>query len=86
MSEVRQPVIGQNVVFTDAHGLSHPALLTAVHGTATSQWQASVNLLYVTNDPAKKDPYGHQIERHSSVVHKTSQGANGMYWTFADEG
>lgn len=85
MSEVRQPVIGQSVVFTDSHGMGHPALITAVHGTATAQWQASVNLLYVTNDTSKTDPYGHQIERNSSVVHKTSQGANGMFWTYTDE-
>jgi hypothetical protein len=85
MSEVRQPVIGQSVVFTDAHGMGHPALLTAVHGSAGPQWNPSVNLVFVTDDAAKTDPYGRQIERHSSVVHKTSQGANGMFWTYTEE-
>jgi len=65
MSEVRQPEIGQAVVFTDAHGMGHPALLTAVHGTASQGYQPSVNLVFVTDDATKKDPYGHQIERHS---------------------
>jgi len=82
MSEVRQPEIGQAVVFTDAHGMGHPALLTAVHGTASQGYQPSVNLVFVTDDATKKDPYGHQIERHSSVVHRTSQGAHGMFWQF----
>lgn len=85
MSEIRQPTIGQNVVFTDAHGKGHPALLTAVHGSASPAWQPSVNLMFVTDDTSKTDPYGRQIERHTSVVHKEVQGAKGMYWTFVDE-
>jgi hypothetical protein len=85
MSEVKQPVIGQHVVFTDAHGMGHPALLTAVHGTATSGWNPAVNLVFVTEDTSKTDPYGRQIERHTSVVHRMQQSAHGMFWTFPDE-
>lgn len=86
MSEIRQPEIGQNVIFTDAHGKGHPALLTAIHGSARADWQPSVNLVFVTDDATKTDPYGRQIERHTSVVHRVAQGANGMFWTFVDEG
>jgi hypothetical protein len=85
MSEVRQAVIGQHVVFTDAHGMGHPALITAVHGSAGPDWQPSINVVIVTDDTSKTDPYGRQIERHTSVVHKAMQGAHGMFWTFADE-
>ena len=72
-SEVTQPVIGQTVVFVDAHGMGHPALITAVHGSAGPNWQPSINLVFVTNDESKTDPYGRQIERHTSVVHKAMQ-------------
>ena len=85
MSEVRQPVIGQSVVFVDAHGQGHPALLTAVHGSAGPEWQPSVNLVFVTDDTSKTDPYGRQIERHTSVVHRAMQGAHGMFWRFNEE-
>jgi hypothetical protein len=40
----------------------------------------SINLVYVTGDEAKTDPYGRQIERATSVVHKSGQSAHGRYW------
>lgn len=85
MSEIRQPVIGQSVKFTDAHGQGHAALVTAVHGSARADWQPSLNLVFVTDDTSKTDPYGRQIERHTSVVHRFVQGANGMFWQFNEE-
>jgi len=81
--DVRQPKPGDAVTFVDQHGASHNALLTCVHGEATSDYQPSVNLLYVTGDEAKRDPYGLQIERSSSVVHRGQQGAHGMYWDWS---
>jgi hypothetical protein len=85
MSEVRQPVIGQSVVFVDAHGQGHPALVTAVHGSAHVDWPSGVNLVFVTGDASKTDPYGRQIERSTSVVHRLAQGAHGMFWTHTGE-
>lgn len=40
----------------------------------------SINLVYVSDDGTKTDPYGRQIERSTSVVHKSNQSAHGMYW------
>ena len=93
MTEIRQPQPGQTVVFVDEHGKRHDALLTAVHGEAMMvndrlrdgekvEYQPCVNLLFVTGDEAKRDPYGLQIERESSVVHRCDQSAHGMYWEF----
>jgi len=82
MSEIRQPQPGDVVIFVDEKARKHNALLTAVHGAAAEGYQPSVNLLWVTSDPSKTDPYGAQIERSSSVVHRGSQGAHGMYWDF----
>ncbi len=81
-SEVKKPEIGQTVVFVDAHGMGHPALITAVHGSSGPNWQPSINLVFVTDDTSKTDPYGRQIERNTSVVHKSMQGAHGMFWEF----
>lgn len=42
-----------------------------------------MNLVFVTGDDSKTDPYGLQIERESSVVHRNDQGAHGNFWDFA---
>lgn len=60
----------------DDRGLAHHALVTWRHG----EGNPSINLVIVSTDASKDDPYGRQIERHSSVVHKSNQAANGMYW------
>jgi hypothetical protein len=39
-----------------------------------------INVVYVSPDTAKRDPYGTQIERASSVQHKTQTTAHGRYW------
>jgi hypothetical protein len=77
MTESSKPSIGQAVVFVDAQGKRHDALLLAVHGDTA---HAAVNLVYVTKNPDKRDPYGQQTERCSSVVHQLNQAAHGMYW------
>ena len=88
MSEVRQPFERDHVIFTDQHGVPRPALLTAVHGDAYlhegTTYYPSVNLVFVTSDSAKRDPYGLQIERESSVVHKGMQSAHGNYWSWPE--
>lgn len=39
-----------------------------------------INLVYVSYDSSKKDPYGRQVERASSVQHQTQTTANGRFW------
>jgi len=69
--------IGDAVTYVDPVGRSRPALLTAVHGADETP---SVNLVFVSDDETKGDPYGRQIERETSVVHQSHQGAHGNYW------
>ena len=69
--------VGQAVTFVDARGQERAALLTAIHGQDETP---SVNLVFVSDDPARNDPYGRQIERESSVVHESNQAAHGMFW------
>ncbi len=75
-------MIGKTVRFVDMHGKTFDALVTAVHGTVENP---SVNVVYVSDDKAKTDPYGRQVERSTSVVHRANQYANGMYWERRDE-
>jgi hypothetical protein len=43
------------------------------------------NLVWVSGDEKRKDDYGRQTCRESSVVHKGSQPAQGNFWVWPDE-
>jgi plastocyanin len=61
----------------------HDALVTAVHGDFGGQFVPCINVVYVSSDPAKRDPYGHQLERMSSLQHASqAQGMPrpGRFW------
>ena len=75
--------IGEAVTFRDTHGRAHNALVTCVHGqtpACSTAPEPAINLLYVSDDSTQTDPYGNQIIRESSVVHKTFQSAHGNFW------
>lgn len=81
-----QPVkVGETVHVVDEQYGEHAALVTAVHGDfSVGGYVPCINVVYVSDDPTKRDPYGHQVERMSSLQHY-SQGPNGMprpgrYW------
>lgn len=81
--------VGMSVKYFDRNGVEHDALVTCVHGKSMvldefgeQEFHPAINLVYVTNDFSKRDVYGNQIERESSVVHSGSQSAHGFYWTF----
>jgi len=89
----RELNIGDSVRYTDHHGVEHVALITQnwLNGQKLKTYQEqygnfpSINLVYVVKDESKSDPYGHQIERDTSVVHKSQQAAPGNFWRFLDE-
>ncbi len=68
--------IGDSVIFTDAVAVEHQALVTAVWGTGNP----AINIVFVSDDKARTDQYGRQLERHTSVCHKSVQQAHGMFW------
>jgi hypothetical protein len=79
MAEAAAQHVRESVVFHDPVGTPHPALVTAV-------WSATcINVVFVSSDEAKTDPYGRQIERATSLSHKSVNSAHGMYWRFEDE-
>ena len=63
----------------DPKGNRHNALVICVFGNGPSG-KPSINMVIVSDDPAKDDPYGRQIERVTSVTHKDDQGATAFYW------
>lgn len=68
---------GDHVTVVDEHYEEHHALVTAVHGAFGGAYVPCINVVYVATDAAKRDPYGQQLERMSSLQH-LSQGPNGM--------
>lgn len=89
----RELNIGDDVNYVDEYGVKHTALVTQtwLYGKKLGDYKAqygqypSLNVVYVTREESKSDPYGHQIERATSVVYKAQQAAPGRYWTFTDE-
>ena len=83
------------VDYVDEHGVRHSALVTqwwlGLDGTIEGYHkiqpgaEPGCNLLFVTSEPDKRDNYGTQIERRTSMVHKTVQAAPGNYWLWPDE-
>ena len=76
--------IGQVVIYIDPHGMTHDALITAIWGEETypqpNVRAPSLNLVYVVKDKDKVDPYGRQIERATSIVHRDNQEAPSNCW------
>lgn len=92
------PKVGACVLFMDELRQMQSALITAVHGTASYDengkllFMPCVNLVIVSNDQSKRDQYGTQIERHSSVQHRSynayhesQHGAIGRTWQYEKE-
>lgn len=77
--EQRKPKFGEPVVFVSPVRQAIPALVTAVWG------DKCVNLVFVSQDEAKSDTYGRQIERNTSCSHQSIQQAPGNYWRYPEE-
>lgn len=92
---VRPVARGDVVRVVDENYRQHNALVTAVHGEFGKVYDTPdggkripvpcINVVYVSSDSSKNDPYGGQLERMSSLQHY-SQGPDSMptpgrYWT-----
>ena len=80
-----QVAVGETVVFVDPEGQSHEALVTCIFDRGDGHTPPSVNVVYVSRDPKAEDQYGRQLERSTSVVHRSQQAARGLYWSEAPE-
>jgi len=83
----RELHVGDVVVYTDEHYRDHNALVTIVwdNGHPGTGSMPACNLVHVSSDGTKEDPYGRQIERPTSISHVSMQAAPGVCWRFPDE-
>jgi 2-phospho-L-lactate transferase/gluconeogenesis factor (CofD/UPF0052 family) len=81
--EVTPIKISDHVIIVNETYEERHALVTAVHGDNWSMHTPSINVVYVSSDPAKHDPYGQQLERLSSLSHYNNTHGmpkRGRYW------
>lgn len=83
--EKRDLKVGDHVIYTDSHRKQHEALVTIVWPNMMGDEQSGCNLVYVVDDESRDDQYGRQIERETSVVHRSYQPAGGVCWHRPDE-
>lgn len=83
MEETTQ--IGGAVIYTDTVGKDHAALVTNGFGANGIGKSAAINVVYVSDDQARLDGYGRQIERESSVQHQHITSTHGRFWRFVGE-
>lgn len=69
--------VGGLVVFVDALGAQHNALVTAIWGDPEKV--PCINVVFVGAEELV-DNYGRQIKRNTSLVHKSQQPAHGNYY------
>lgn len=79
MSE--KPKVGDRVMYHDPKGNPFNALVTTVWSQTENPL---VNLVFVSGDENRQDGFGRQLERATSVGHK-SGGVHGYYWRRPDE-
>lgn len=89
---IRPVGVGDHVKVVTESYEERDALVTTVHGTFPEEGKPGfipcINVVYISSDPAKRDPYGQQVERMSSLQH-FSQGPGGMpkpgrFWVNAE--
>lgn len=99
--EKRKLKLGQSVVYFDSYGKPGKALVTNIfhqyvkaderHTGLEVEFDAvggqypCLNLLFISKDVTRRDDCGRQMERNTSVIHKTHTPAQGNYWIFEDE-
>lgn len=85
--DVKPVAVGDVVHVVNENYESHAALVTCVHGEFPEVTEGSyipcINVVYLSSDIGKNDPYGRQMERMSSLQHYSQvQGMPrpGRYW------
>jgi hypothetical protein len=77
--QTREVHVGDVVIYHNPVAKPFKALVTAV-------WSAvCLNVVVISDDAAKTDPYGRQIERFTSLSWGGNMTVHGNYWRFEDE-
>lgn len=88
--------LNSQIVYVDPKGVRHSAIVTVwwangadgqneIKEYVSASGEPGCNLVFTSKDPERKDSYGRQIERATSVVHKSKQPAHGSFWCWPDE-
>jgi len=82
--------IGDAVKVVDEVGTLHDGLVTQQWGQPgrvikDGENPPAINVMYLSADEMKTDPYGRQIERLSSCSHRSTTTAPGRFWYFPNE-
>lgn len=72
--------VGQQVTFVDPVGKPRPAIVTAVWEDMCGAGVDGCNVVFISDDESKTDPYGRQIERETSVSHESAMNVHGRFW------
>jgi hypothetical protein len=87
----RHPQVGDAIVYHDENGGAHNAVVTCYWGQPTlpdgkeNEDIGCLNLVFVSGDESRHDQYGRQIERLTSIAHKSTMHVHGFYWRWPDE-
>lgn len=84
--------VGAHVIYFDEFGEPHDALVTIwwmgvaeIKDYRAENGEPGCNVVFVEDDVKKEDSYGRQINRATSVVHKSKQNAHGFKWCWPSE-
>lgn len=79
MRNPEKPAFGEVITYIDELSVEHDALVTQYWGGSSEG--GALNCVYVTVDDTKRDPYGQQLERASSVSRfREGVTAHGRFW------
>ena len=82
--ETRTLEVGKHVIYIDPVQKRRDAVVTAVFDKMMGD-MPGCNVVFVHDDEERHDTYGRQIDRETSVVHKSVQPAPGNCWCWPDE-
>lgn len=82
--------IGDAVKVVDEVGVLHDGLVTQQWGQPgrvikDGENPPAINVMFLSADETKSDPYGRQIERLSSCSHRSMTTAPGRFYYFPNE-
>jgi len=86
--------IGSAVVFSDQHGRRLNAICLTTFGGEDKpdelvSWEGecgpTINLVFADPEPDRRDSYGRQVKRETSVPHYRGSTAPGFWWALPEE-
>jgi hypothetical protein len=77
--------IGKPVSFADPWGKLHEAFITYCFSVGEDDEPMCINVVFVSQDAAKTDQYGRQVERYTSVMRRGEFSTHGMWFVMPEK-